>query len=258
MARYFVCFGVALFSTIVGSLSGLGGGVIIKPSLDALASSYLSLGEIGALSSITVFSMAVLSTVKGVRGGIQLDMRVFLPLAVSSAIGGSLGNYSFQLIEGAMGEDLCGILQSVMLLALMACVLTLYLMDKKCRPLHIRNKGVIFISGLILGGLAAFLGIGGGPVNVAALKLLFGLEEREQVFGSLFIILFAQGSKLISLAITGSAFSTIALPVLMIIGGMLGGSIGSSMAIRFPVRYIRKVFIYAVVLVMLITMTAFI
>lgn len=37
----------------------------------------------------------------------------------------------------------------------------------------------IFVVGYLLGALAVFLGIGGGPLNVAALSLLFRLAPRR-------------------------------------------------------------------------------
>lgn len=176
-----ICFVVAFGATLVGSLSGLGGGVIIKPALDVMAASQLTLAEISALSSVTVFSMAALSTCKGIQRGIPLNLNLLLPLALSSGIGGILGNHAFTKAMRQFGESLCRNIQSVTLFLLMAMILILYLADKRCRPLHLTGKKKIAAAGLFLGALSSFLGIGGGPVNVVALKLLFSFNEREQV-----------------------------------------------------------------------------
>lgn len=252
-----ICFIVAFGATLVGSLSGLGGGVIIKPALDVMAASQLTLAEISALSSVTVFSMAALSTCKGIQRGIPLNLNLLLPLALSSGIGGILGNHAFTKAMKQFGESLCRNVQSVTLFLLMAMILILYLADKRCRPLHLTGKKKIAAAGLFLGALSSFLGIGGGPVNVVALKLLFSFNEREQVFGSLFIILFAQASKLLALLFRGLPFSSAALPLLMAAGGILGGNAGSSLAIRLPEKAIRKVFAAAVLLVILILVVGF-
>ena len=54
---------LALGATILGSLSGMGGGVIMKPVMDFMRD-YDS-ATIGILSSITVFSMSFVSLLRG-------------------------------------------------------------------------------------------------------------------------------------------------------------------------------------------------
>ncbi|WP_062320313.1 hypothetical protein [Halolactibacillus sp. JCM 19043] len=61
-------FLVALVATLLGSLAGLGGGVIIKPILDLLGD--FDLATISILSSVTVLSMAVVSMFKFKNSGL--------------------------------------------------------------------------------------------------------------------------------------------------------------------------------------------
>jgi len=55
----------------------------------------------------------------------------------------------------------------------------------------------------MLGMFSAFLGIGGGPINVAVLCILFGFDLRNSARISVFIILFSQISGLIVKGMNG-------------------------------------------------------
>ena len=55
--QYIIYFILALLATTVGSLTGMGGGVIIKPLMDVFGG--YDVQTIGVISSITVFTMAI-------------------------------------------------------------------------------------------------------------------------------------------------------------------------------------------------------
>ena len=57
--QYILYFLIAIGATTVGSLTGMGGGVIIKPLMDVMQG--FDVETIGVLSSITVFCMSVVS-----------------------------------------------------------------------------------------------------------------------------------------------------------------------------------------------------
>ena len=250
-----LCFLTALLSTLIGSLSGLGGGVIIKPVLDTLFFSRLPLAEINLLSSLTVFVMAVLSTVKAHQSDVQLDKKIILPLSISSGIGGLLGDTLFQKFLRIFPEELCRHFQSRALLFLMVSLLILHLFSEKIPARSIRNVWATALCGLCLGTASSFFGIGGGPLNVVVLTLLFHLEKRQCVFGSLSIIMFAQGIKLVnSILIQQLWFSSGLLPVWMVIGGILGGWIGSRSALLVSERKIGHIFSMAMVFVIILNL----
>lgn len=86
---YLIYFLIAIGATTVGSLTGLGGGVIIKPLLDILGDYNAS--TIGILSSITVFSMAVVSLGKQMLAKTKIPFDTAVPLAIGSVAGGQVG-----------------------------------------------------------------------------------------------------------------------------------------------------------------------
>ncbi|WP_148793570.1 sulfite exporter TauE/SafE family protein, partial [Enterococcus faecium] len=65
---------------------------------------------------------------------------------------------------------------------------------------HLTSWTWYLICGGVLGFLASFLGIGGGPVNVSLLMLMFALPIKEATLYSLSTIFFSQLAKLVTIA----------------------------------------------------------
>ena len=83
---YILYFLIAIGATTVGSLTGRGGGVIIKPLMDVLH--HFDVETIGVLSSITVFSMSVISIGKQILAKAEIPYKIAVPLALGSVLGG--------------------------------------------------------------------------------------------------------------------------------------------------------------------------
>lgn len=219
---------VALFSTTVGAISGLGGGVIIKPVLDALGQYDVS--TISLLSSFSVLSMALVSTVKQYLSGIRFEGKKTILLSLGSIAGGIAGKALFSMIiKRVKQQELITAVQSLILAFLLILVL-FYLLKKNIDSFHINNSFVILIAGFLLGLIASFLGVGGGPFNVVLLSLLFSMDTKTSAVHSVLIILFSQSAKLLSvLADTGFSGYDLKVLYFMIPGGIAGGLIGSSL-----------------------------
>ena len=65
MLEYIIYFIITLFATTICSLTGMGGGVIIKPIMDVIGN--FDVHSIGIIASITVFSMAFVSIFKQIN-----------------------------------------------------------------------------------------------------------------------------------------------------------------------------------------------
>ncbi|PLX29076.1 MAG: sulfite exporter TauE/SafE family protein [Clostridiales bacterium] len=235
-------FFVGLFATTLGAIAGLGGGVIIKPVLDALGQ--YDLGSIGILSSATVFSMAIVSLLRAIWSKAELKGKCVALISLGSILGGVIGKALFRLVTiNDSWHATIGIFQSMVLALLMTVVMLLVNNKKDTREVNLTHPMHILMTGLILGMISAFLGIGGGPLNVAILSLFFGMKPKESVIHSILIIFFSQGAGLVQVAFT-NGFSMYQLDMLlyMIPGGILGGVIGSVFSSRVSNKWISCVF----------------
>ena len=236
-----IYFLIALGATILGAMTGLGGGVIIKPLLDFLGD--YSLSTIGVLSSVTVFCMAVVSIIKQIRYKVKIELRKTILIGSGSIIGGVLGDKIMNLILKVLSESLVTIIQNS-ILAILLIFIYIYMNNKEKYKSYKVNNSIACISiGLLLGSIASFLSIGGGPINVCVLALFFSMDTKEAAVNSIITILFSQGSKLMTIITTQglSGFDLTMLPY-MVIGGVVGGMIGSKLNKQFNSEAILKVF----------------
>jgi hypothetical protein len=235
-------FLVGFLATTIGAMAGLGGGVIIKPVLDALGN--FDIASIGVLSSATVLSMSTVSLVKAYFGDMHLKGKESLMLAVGSVSGGILGKILFaQSLERLGDPGLLKTIQASILVTLLFAVFISLNLKDKINVYNIENLFMTLIIGLILGTISSFLGVGGGPFNVVVLALLFSMGIKESALNSIFIIFCAQSSGLLRIYFT-TGFSEYNLSMLnwMILGGVIGGFVGSFLLHRIHGRYIERIF----------------
>ncbi len=245
-----IYFLVGIIATTIGTISGIGGGAIIKPVLDTLGNYDIS--TIGILSSFTVFSMSIVALSKSIKSKVKLDGKRTIPLAIGSIIGGTLGKSLFTLFLEVLNNNLMGQkIQSTTLFILMGVVLILYINESKIKGFRVNNIGFCALIGIILGIISSFLGIGGGPINVIALMYILGMGSKESSIHSIFIIFFSQGSKLLAVFLS-EGFSVYNLEVLpfMVVGGIMGGFIGSYLLRKMKKNNIKNLFTYTMLIIM--------
>ncbi|GHV94634.1 UPF0721 transmembrane protein [Spirochaetia bacterium] len=226
---------IALVPCVIGAISGIGGGIIIKPALDMAAGSSLagnfagSLGavEINFLSGCTVLAMSAVSLLRSRKTGVRLEAGRGAALAVGAAAGGISGKIFFSFVVMAAHKNTVGAIQSLLLIIMTGGVM-LYMRKKE----SIARKNLRFLPfctalGLGLGLISAFLGIGGGPINIMAISFFLYMDTKTSALHSLFVIFLSQ---LASFFLTlGTGIPAVPLPGLgaMICGGVSGALIGS-------------------------------
>ena len=227
---------IALFATIIGGLTGIGGGVIIKPLLDTF--SQYDIGSINILSSITIFSMAAVAFTKNLSSGFKCNKNL-LTLAFGAIIGGLIGKEILFFAISKMDDTNIVIVQS----SILAGLLVLVLFRHKIKSHNVKNIFVIGLLGLLLGTTSAFLGVGGGPINVFVLHLFLKMDTKQLTMSSIFIILLSQLSKLSSIALTtGYSIFNLEMLIYMVPGGIIGGLIGSYLLKKIHSDNIKNVF----------------
>lgn len=236
-----IYFLVAIFATTVGALAGLGGGVIIKPSLDLLCQNGIGnydITTISLLSTFTVFSMAVVSIYRQIKSGFKIEKQLVY-LALGAIMGGVLGKGLFTLLVDGVPEMLASGIQALLLAGLLIIVL----FKKHLPDYHVKNPIIVLIVGLCLGTTASFLGIGGGPINVAVIMMFLNMDIKKAAVASVFTILLSQFSKIITFAVT-SGFSSFDLSMLyyMVPAAIAGGLIGSQLNKHLSHDHIHTIF----------------
>ncbi len=248
-----IFFLISFVASLIGAICGIGGGVIIKPTLDAFH--ILSVATISFLSGITVLSMSCYSVVKAkLSKESSVDMKLGTLLAVGAVVGGILGKWCFELISGLFTDkDLVGAVQATCLLFLTIGTIIYTLKKNNIRTKHTTNALLCIVIGFALGILSSFLSIGGGPINLVILYFFFSMTTKEAAQYSLFIIMFSQLSSLIQTLITGNVppFEPVLL-ILMILGGILGAIVGRKINKNIEEKTVEKLFIGIMVVIILI------
>lgn len=238
-ALYFL---IALGATTVGALTGMGGGVIIKPLMDMLQG--YDVQTIGILSSITVFTMSQVSIGKHLLAKTKIPFRAAVPLAVGSTAGGLLGERLLgAAVEAAVTSAAVTAVQNAAL-ALLILMVFLYMKNKnRIRGYELNGVPAALLTGMFLGMCSSFLGIGGGPINVAVMIFLFSCSTKTATACSLVTILFAQASKLACVALTtGFGGFDLSIAPLMAAGAVAGGVLGAGMNRRFSEDAVDRTF----------------
>ena len=242
---------VILVATTLGAFVGLGGGVIIKPVLDFIGQEPRM--QVDFLSAAAVFTMSVVSTGKCIKQKKKFDIAIILFIAAGSIAGGWLGSAVMDYIGTLIAQQTIRCIQAFVLAALLTAV-SIYV-SKSSFSFDIKNKLAILLVGLVLGFFASFLGIGGGPINVAVLALFFSMSVKESAVYSIAIIFFSQLSKLITIFATAGIepymhqWKTL---IFILPAAVIGGFIGSSLNRKFDEKLIRKVFVTVMVLLVIL------
>lgn len=232
---------VGLLASIVGAVSGIGGGVIIKPVLDAVTP--LSASVVGFLSTCAVFSMSLIAVLKCIKEKREFEKNTIL-LGIGAVLGGFAGTQMFQVINTILDNNtLIKTIQNGVLFCILVAIL-FYINGKNKRQFCIENKMIILIIGFSLGMISAFLGIGGGPINVAVLSLFFAMDIKRASVNSIILILFSQASKITTLVGTGEIPEEMQISMLLCIipAALVGGAIGSAINKKISKEKLKAVY----------------
>ena len=244
---------VSFGASIVGAICGIGGGVIIKPTLDAFG--VLSVAAISFLSGCTVLSMSCYSVVRSkLAGDSGVDMKTGTPLAIGAAVGGIVGKMMFQYLSGQFADqDMVGAVQAACLVVITIGTLLYTIKKEQIRTHKLTHVGVCLAIGLVLGIMSSFLGIGGGPINLVVLFYFFSMDTKTAAANSLYIILFSQITSLANTLLTGTVpeFDPVLL-ILMIISGIAGGMAGRAINKKIDSTTVDKLFIGLMVVLIFI------
>lgn len=250
---YIVFTAISFGASVIGAICGIGGGVLIKPLLDAFG--VMSVSAISFLSGCTVLTMSCYSVVKGRLSGDSLvDLKTGTPLAIGAAIGGIVGKSLFQSLSGMFSDaNQVGAVQAVCLLVITLGTMIYTIKKNDIRTLRLSKAPVCAAIGFLLGILSSFLGIGGGPINLVVLYYFFSMDTKTAAQNSLYIILFSQLTSFFMTVFTGTVPDvSIIMLVLMVLGGLLGGIAGRKINRKIGAQTVEKLFVGLMSIIILI------
>lgn len=251
---------------IVGVLSGMfgvGGGFLMTPLL-------FFIGIPPAVAVATEANQIVASSFSGVLAHLKrktVDLKMGTVLLVGGLIGSGLGimlfNYLKSLGQVELLVQLCYVVFLGMIGSLMFVESLRAIRKSKTAggaPIPTRRKhnwvhnlpfkmkfrvSGLYISvippllvGVLVGVLAAIMGVGGGFIMVPAMIYLLGMPTKVVVGTSLFQIIFVTAFTTMLHATTNFTVDVI-LAVLLLVGGVVGAQIGTRIGVRMKAEELR-------------------
>lgn len=264
---------ILFFGFIVGFMSGLfgvGGGFLMTPLLIFMG--------IPAATAVGTESVQILGS--SVSGAIahsrkkNIDYEVGAFLLIGGIFGSTIGVILFNFFKESGNIDLIIKFLYILFLAIIGSLMliesTLSLIKEKQIKKKFKRKrnfldylplkykfrqSMIYISvlmpiaiGVIVGFLAAFMGVGGGFVMVPAMIYLFGMGTVSAIGTSLFQIVFVT----LNVSILHATFTfsvDLILAIFLLIGGVIGAQYGSKFTSRFKGEQIRVLLAIIVIIV---------
>jgi uncharacterized membrane protein YfcA len=257
----FLLLGLGGLVGVLSGMFGVGGGFLMTPLL-------FFIGIPPAVAVATQGTQIVASSLSGVLAHLRrktVDLRMGTVLLIGGLFGAALGVVVFNYLK-AMGQvDLLVKLCYVLFLGVVGALMffeSLRAIRRSRRtggvPLRRKHTWVhslpfkmkfrvsgLYISvippllvGVLVGILAAIMGVGGGFIMVPAMIYLLGMPTKVVVGTSLFQIIFVSAFTTMLHATTNFTVD-IALAVLLLIGGVIGAQIGTRIGVKMKAEQLR-------------------
>lgn len=235
---------VAIIAGLIGSIFGVGGGIILVPLLVLLFN--IPIKVAAGISIVSIIATSLMSTSIYLKSGVT-NLRLGVILQVAMGTGSVIG----ALISVYVPEEIITLVFSIMLFY------ASYMMIKSSRMADnvltasvgiaarlgldgmftdksehreifygVKNIGLGFFTSIFGGIVAGMLGVGGGLINVPVISILMGAPIKVAIATSQFIIGITAVSGSIVYVEKGLVDPIIATPV--ILGIIIGAFIGSN------------------------------
>lgn len=248
----FFIFGSAI--SIVGAICGVGGGMVLKPTLDAFG--FLDISSVNFLAGVSVFSLSAYNFLHDVwKRELTFDLKTTAFLAIGAILGGISGSYGFEIVKEAVNNDqFVKAIQMICILIISLVTLFYAFNKKRFKVYQVENVAVCLLVGLFLGVLGSFLGIGGGPFNLMIISIIFSLPIKKAAQANLFIILLSQSSSILQVIASHKVSPNLNILALVILAssGVIGAIIGKKINKRINSNVVNYLFILFVIAIIVL------
>ncbi|WP_299816461.1 sulfite exporter TauE/SafE family protein [uncultured Jannaschia sp.] len=269
----FLLLGLGGLVGILSGMFGVGGGFLLTPLL-------FMIGIPPAVAVATGTNQIVASSISGVLAHFRrrtVDLRMGTVLLIGGLIGAALGVQIFSVLRDLGQVDLLVSLCYVLFLAVIGALMFVESLNairrarstgpaartvrRQRKWIHVlpfkmkfRASGLYIsvipplVVGLLVGVLAAIMGVGGGFIMVPAMIYLLGMPTKVVIGTSLFQIIFVTAFTTLLHAMTNYTVDMV-LAVLLLVGGVIGAQFGTRIGTRLKAEQLR-ILLATMVLVM--------
>ena len=257
----FLLLGLGGMVGVLSGMFGVGGGFLMTPLL-------FFIGIPPAVAVATEANQIVASSFSGALAHLKrrtVDLRMGTVLLVGGLVGAALGVQIFNALKAIGQVDLLVRLSYVVFLGIVGGLMFIESLNalrkskkgtaaqkrRKHSWIHnlpfkmrFRTSGLYIsvipplIVGVLVGILAAIMGVGGGFIMVPAMIYLLGMPTKVVVGTSLFQIIFVTAFTTLLHATTNFTVD-IVLAVLLLIGGVIGAQIGTRLGAKLRAEQLR-------------------
>lgn len=259
----FLLLGLGGLVGILSGMFGVGGGFLMTPLL-------FFIGIPPAVAVATEANQIVASSFSGVLAHLRrqtVDLKMGVVLLIGGLIGAALGVVVFNYLKALGQVDLLVKLSYVLFLGLVGGMMFVESLNaiRKSRKaggvippkrrqrtwvhslpfkMRFRTSGLYIsvipplIVGVLVGILAAIMGVGGGFIMVPAMIYILGMPTKVVVGTSLFQIIFVTAFTTMLHATTNFTVD-IVLAVLLLVGGVIGAQIGTKIGLKMKAEQLR-------------------
>ena len=256
----FLLLGLGGIVGILSGMFGVGGGFLMTPLL-------FFIGIPPAVAVATEANQIVASSFSGVLAHFKrktVDLRMGTVLLIGGLVGAALGVVVFNYLKAQGQVDLLvklcyviflGVIGSLMFIESLNAIRKTSKGTVPKRKNHNWIHGLPFkmrfrvsglyisvippiIVGVLVGILAAIMGVGGGFIMVPAMIYLLGMPTKVVVGTSLFQIIFVTAFTTMLHATTNFTVD-IVLAVLLLVGGVFGAQIGTRIGVKMKAEQLR-------------------
>ena len=246
----------SMLGTVGSALATAGFGDMLSNSLSGAAGAFF--GSYYGTTDGAAIESFLGSAISGATMGATVGSMIGGPglgTAIGAAAGGLFGKQLFSLVAGLFADaNTAGGVQAGLLLLATFATLLYTINRSRLHMLQVRNKPACVLIGLGLGMLGTFLGIGGGPFNMAVLYFFFSMTTKVAAQNSLYVILISQSVGILATAL-GDGIPSLSVWLLagMVLCGVIGGEVGGRINKRLSEQRATWLFEAAMVLVMAIS-----
>jgi len=257
----FLLLGLGGIVGILSGMFGVGGGFLMTPLL-------FFIGIPPPVAVATEAVQIVASSFSGVLAHLRrksVDLRMGTVLLIGGLVGAAVGVVLFNYLKSLGQVDLLVKLCYVVFLGVIGGLMFFESLrairrSKTVGALPVRRKhgwvhalplkmkfrvSGLYISvipplivGLLVGILAAIMGVGGGFIMVPAMIYLLGMPTKVVIGTSLFQIIFVTAFTTMLHATTNFTVD-IALAVLLLVGGVIGAQVGTRIGVKMKAEQLR-------------------